>query len=171
MASEGKMIKTVIFDMDGVVIHSEYLYDLADAELLRRRDKIFEREKVISQIIGKGFAEGTQLLKDVFGLKDDISILVSERREILEGLYAAKLRFIEGFPEFHNSLVKLKVKTCIATACADNILVTVESLLGISKFFGDRIYKISDVGNKSSPIRLYFFMPQSKWVHYMTSVS
>ena len=79
--------QTVIFDMDGVVIHSEYLYDLADSELLGRRGIEFRREKVISQIIGKGFVEGTQLLKNAFGLEDDIGVLVEERREILEGLF------------------------------------------------------------------------------------
>src|SRR3989344_6776732 len=151
MTLEGKRVRTVIFDMDCVVIHSEYLYDLADTELLRRRGKIFEREKVISQIVGKEFSEGTQLLKDVFGLQDDIPILVKERREILENLYATKLQFIECFPEFHTALMKLGIATCIATASADDILITVENLLGISRFFGDNIYKISDVGNKSKP--------------------
>lgn len=149
--SSNKRFNTVIFDMDGVIIDSERLYDIADAEVLRRRNIEFNRENFVSRAMGKSFVESTRLFMEVFGVSGELESVMNERRTVLLETYASDLTFIDGFLGFYKELTRNGTLSCVATACEDKTLYAVDQKLGLTQLFGKNIYKLSDVGNKSKP--------------------
>lgn len=144
--------KAIIFDMDGVVVDSERLYDIADSEFLGRRGIPFDKDRIVPLLAGKSMIDSSALLKEMFVLEGNVFALAAERRELIQRIYGASLSFVDGFRDFHENLLPHGVKTCIATASDDILLALADRKLGLSEIFGaERIFKISDVGNKSKP--------------------
>jgi HAD superfamily hydrolase (TIGR01509 family) len=89
------MIKAVIFDMDGVMIDSEPIWEKTEKILLKRRGINYEpayREK----IVGLNQRDSALLLKETFGLPESIEELIEERISILLDLYKKELKPIPG---------------------------------------------------------------------------
>lgn len=155
--------KTIIFDMDGVVLDSERLYDIADTEFFRRRDTLFEKDRIVPLIAGKSLMDSTAMIKEMYGFDGDIFALTDERRRLVRQSYGDALEFIEGFPEFHHRVIGRGIATCIATASDDTLIALADQKLGLSKIFGEgKIFKISDVGNKSKPDPAIFLYAAEK---------
>ena len=55
---------SLIFDMDGVIIDSEVLFDNADTEFFRRYGHIYNREEIALLLTGMHLKSGTALLKE-----------------------------------------------------------------------------------------------------------
>jgi len=143
--------ETIIFDMDGVVINSEILFDKANAELFKRHNKIYNREEVASILPGMQFSAGTALLKEKYNFPDDIESLIKERQELVEAEYHTHISYITGFETFYQRAVAAGFKTCIATSSNDQLLQLAKNKLELAKKFGVNIFKSSDVGNASKP--------------------
>ena len=79
--------KAIIFDMDGVVINSEPLYELADIAFLRRKGIAYNRESIVKTLLGRSLWDTTQILKDIHGIAGDTQKLMKERLGLVEGLY------------------------------------------------------------------------------------
>ena len=79
--------KAIIFDMDGVVINSEPLYDLADVDFLRRKGITYNRESIANTLLGKSLRDTTQILKDIHSITGTTQNLMEERLDLIEGLY------------------------------------------------------------------------------------
>jgi beta-phosphoglucomutase len=142
---------TLIFDMDGVVIDSEILFDKADAEFFRRHGAIYDREEIAMLLTGMHLREGTALLKEKYNFENDVDSLTAERQSLLEQEYLTHLRYISGFEKFHTSAISIGLKTCIATSSNDYLLGLAKIKLELENKFGENIYKASDVGNVSKP--------------------
>ena len=145
------IFETIIFDMDGVVIDSEVLFDSANAELFKRHNKIYNQEEVASLLPGMHFNEGTALLKEKYNFPDNIESLIQERQKLIEAEYCAHLNYVAGFEDFYQRVIASGLKTCIATSSNDHFLQLAKDKLGLSKKFGKNIFKASDVGNASKP--------------------
>ena len=142
---------TAIFDLDGVVIDSEPLWDLADAELLRRYGLIYKSEDIKSKIVGKNFNESTGIIKSTYNIPIDLNKLIDERRSLIEVFYRTKLEFVAGFEDLHNYLLNKNYRTCIATALSEHLVDIADARLGLRKIFSDKVYHVANVGNKSKP--------------------
>ncbi|MBI4225106.1 MAG: HAD family phosphatase [Candidatus Sungbacteria bacterium] len=143
--------KVAIFDLDGVIINSEAIFDIADTEFFYRRGIHYKREEVISIVIGKGLRESTAILKKIYTLKESIEGLLEERRKILAEAYATRIDFMGGFKKFHTALIEKNIRTCIATASDNELLAIVDRKLGLSEIFRGKIFTIADVQHKSKP--------------------
>src|SRR3989344_687334 len=108
--------KVAIFDLDGVIVNSEAIFDIADTEFFLRRGIHYKREEVISIIMGKGFRKSTAILKKIYTLRENIETLIEERRKNLAEAYETGIDFMAGFKEFHAALIEQNIRTCIATA-------------------------------------------------------
>lgn len=142
---------TLIFDMDGVIIDSEVLFDNADTEFFRRHGKIYNREEVALLLTGMHLKAGTALIKEKYNLLGDVEDLVNERQGLLEAEYKLHLKYMTGFEDFFEKVKSAGLKTCIATSCNDYLLNLVNEKLALNKKFGANIFKASDVGNVSKP--------------------
>jgi HAD superfamily hydrolase (TIGR01509 family) len=144
------MIDTIIFDGEGVVIDTETIWDWGQEEFLRRRNLVYDREKIKPLLTGKSLIDGVQAMMDEYGFSGDPKELARERKEIVRGLFEHKVTFIDGFREFFDR-VSRTCKTCIASAMAEDLLKVVDDRLGLSKLFNGRIFTIADVGYRSKP--------------------
>ncbi len=89
------MIKAVIFDMDGLLINSEPLWDDVDRTLLKKRGYTLSKE-VLHQRLGIGQHATVELFKKKFKLSDDISTLLSERQETFSQMFDENPQLMEG---------------------------------------------------------------------------
>ncbi len=146
------MSDTILFDMDGVVIDSEMLYDLQAIEFLSRKGVDSERikrhrELLKPQLAGKDALAASRIIKEFYGFPDAPEELVKERLSILKEMYWQHLKFIPGFEDFIEAVKKLGFKHCISTASPMELLDIVEQKLHVSEIFSGNVFKISEVGN------------------------
>ena len=145
------MIEAILFDCDGVVLDSETIWDRCAAELLRRRGIAFDLERTKPLITGLSQRAGILLLQEQYGVEGDPDALVAERLEIIRGLFEREVRFTEGFPEFFEERVRGRYATCIATSMPEELFAVADRRLGISRFFGSRVYFPTHVGGRAKP--------------------
>ena len=87
------MIKAVIFDMDGVMIDSEPLWEKTERILLARRD-IEYSPTYRDQIVGLNQNDSGRLLINTFELEETVEDIISERVEILTAIYEEELEVV-----------------------------------------------------------------------------
>jgi beta-phosphoglucomutase len=146
-----EMIEAILFDCDGVVLDSETIWDRCETEFLRRRGIVFDLARTKPLITGLGQRAGVLLLQEQYGLAGDPDALVAERLEIIRGLFEQEVRFTPGFPEFFEAKVRGRYATCIATSMPEELFAVADRKLGISRFFGDRVYFPTHVGGRAKP--------------------
>ncbi len=144
------MIDTIIFDADGVILDSEDVWDLAHAEILKRRDRIFDREMTKPVIGGRALNEIADILKKQYDFDANTAELVDETIETVGNLIKERVKFIDGFLDFYNE-VSWNYKTCVATALNPRLLEIVDRKLDLSKLFSGNVFTIADVGYRSKP--------------------
>ncbi|MCJ7804772.1 HAD family phosphatase [Patescibacteria group bacterium] len=151
------MIDTIIFDLEGIVVDTESLWD-KDAEIfLKRRGFVYEREKSKHLITGTSLEEGVEIMKKIYGFDGDKHQLALERIAIVKELFKQEIKFIPGFEDFLDK-VKNIYKVCIATGLIKELFEIIDEKLKISNLFNDHVYSISDVkrvGKPSPDIFLY----------------
>jgi beta-phosphoglucomutase-like phosphatase (HAD superfamily) len=141
----------VIFDCDGVVLDSETIWDRCETEFLARRGIAFDIARTKPLITGLGQRDGVLLLQQQYGVVGDPDALVAERLAIIAEMFAREARYTEGFVDFFESQIRGRYATCIATSMPRELFAVADRKLGISHFFGDRIFFPSDVGGRAKP--------------------
>lgn len=108
------MVKAAIFDLDGLLIDSESIWQETDKELLKRRGIVY-RGIVRNKIRGLGQKEVMELFKREFGVAEDTDALISERRAIFYSLAKKGLKLLPGaieiIKEFHKRGYVLSIAT------------------------------------------------------------
>lgn len=144
------MIDTIIFDAEGVVIDTETLWDRSQEEFLQRRGFVYDREIVKPLLTGRSVVDGVRVMQKIYGFAGDVEKLAKERLEIVKNLFNNGLSFVDGFEDFFNR-VRVKYKTCIATAMDDELLLLTDQRLGLSDLFSGNIFPIAEVGYAAKP--------------------
>lgn len=144
------MIDTIIFDNEGVVVDTEAIWDRGQAEFLRRRGFIYDRERTKPLLTGASLEEGARALMHQYGFGGDPAELAKERMEIVFELFEKEIKFIDGFPDFFEQ-IRGRFKTCIATAMSPELLEIADKKLGLSALFQGRIFSAADVGYRTKP--------------------
>ena len=158
---ERPIFEALIFDAEGVVIDTETLWDEAQRRLLERRGIKYDRARVKPLIAGKSVGEGVAILRSEFNLSDDPKQLAEERDADVRQLIAERIDFIPGFEEFFVQ-VRGRYKTCIATSMPPDLIALADRRLDLRRLFGDRIFSIADVGNRSKPDPALFVFAAQK---------
>jgi beta-phosphoglucomutase-like phosphatase (HAD superfamily) len=94
-----KTIQAVAFDMDGLLLNTEDLYEEVGQILLQRRGKPY-REEVRQRMIGLPAPEAFGVVIEHEGLTDTWQELQKETDEIFEGILEERLRLMHGVEEF-----------------------------------------------------------------------
>lgn len=144
-------IKAIIFDAEGVVVDTEILWDKSQDVLLGRRDLKYDRDYLKPRMAGQTLLQGAQLMVDYYKLDENPSSIAQERSELIHDLFEKEMKFIHGFQKFFGGLNGSGLKTSIATAMNKTLMVKVEKRLQLQRYFGNHVYYIEDVGNKSKP--------------------
>jgi beta-phosphoglucomutase len=141
-------MKALIFDLDGVVINSEPLWDRSQVEFLGRRGISYDIG-MKHLITGKSVVEGVRIMQDHYGFGGDPEELARERKQIVGTLFANELAFVDGFLDFFKRYAAYP--SCIATALDAELVAIADRRLGLSALFHRHIYTIADVGMRSKP--------------------
>src|SRR3712207_9106599 len=112
----GSVIEAVIFDLDGVIVDSEHVWDAAREALARERGGRWH-DKAQLDMMGMSSVEWSRYMHDVIGLKDPPEEISAEVVRRLEATYREDLPFIDGAPE---AVARLAERWILAVASSSD---------------------------------------------------
>jgi HAD superfamily hydrolase (TIGR01509 family) len=129
----GSDIEAVVFDLDGVIVDSEHVWDAAREALARERGGRWH-EGAQQDMMGMSSVEWSRYMHDVIGLKDPPEEISAEVARRLEATYREELPLIDGATE---AVARLAERWPLAVASSSNrpIIDLVLVLSGLDRFF------------------------------------
>src|SRR5271168_4938495 len=79
------VIRAVVFDLDGLLFDTEFLFFRVMSDMLRERGKVFTVE-IMRAMIGRQPRESGLALKTMSGLDDEPEVLMAEAKRRFESL-------------------------------------------------------------------------------------
>lgn len=136
------MIKAVVFDMDGVMIDSEWIYKKACQNILKKYGKEATEELFQAQM-GRSMEEAQQIIVEMAGLKIEPEKIGKEYINEYLRLSEELLKPNPGLYDLINFL-KNKVSLAVASSTQQNVVEKILERFGIEKVFsaitgGDKV--------------------------------
>ena len=128
------MIKVVIFDMDGVMIDSEPLWEKTERILLARRD-IEYSPTYRDQIVGLNQNDSGKLLIETFNLVEKVDDIISERVEILTEIYKEELEVVAELIPLLDDLRDKNFKLAVASSSPLRVINFVLDMFSLHEYF------------------------------------
>lgn len=129
-----KDIKAVLFDLDGTLIDSMWMWEEIDIEYLKQFGIMLPGD-LQSAITGMSFTETAQYFKNRFGLTDTIEETKDKWNRMAWDKYANEVPLKEGTRELLEFIKKSGRKAGIATSNSRELVELVIERLGIRKYF------------------------------------
>jgi len=98
MTSDRPRIEAVAFDLDGLLVNTEELYQHVGTELLRRRGRPFEPE-LLDAMMGRPQPLSLRIMIEWHDLSDTVEALAAETKQIFSALLDTRLRTMKGAVE------------------------------------------------------------------------
>jgi HAD superfamily hydrolase (TIGR01509 family) len=126
-------LEAVIFDLDGVIVDSEHVWDAAREALARERGGRWH-EGAQRDMMGMSSVEWSRYMHDVIGLKDPPEEISAEVVRRLETTYREELPLIDGATE---AVARLAQRWPLGLASSSNreIIDLVLDLSDLDRFF------------------------------------
>jgi HAD superfamily hydrolase (TIGR01509 family) len=126
-------IEAVVFDLDGVIVDSEHVWDAAREALARERGGRWH-ENAQRDMMGMSSVEWSRYMHDVIGLEDPPEEISAEVVRRLEAIYREELPLIEGAPE---AVARFAERWPLGVASSSNrqIIDLVLELADLERFF------------------------------------
>lgn len=148
--SDSPPLSAVLFDLDGLIVNSEDVYEQADVEVLRRRGKVYEAE-LRAQMMGRPTAESLRKMIEWHALEDTVEMLDAERSLLRDQLLEASIEPMPGLLDLLHALEVARIPKAIGTsghrAYADHVL----GRLGLAKRFEFALTSDDVVNGKPAP--------------------
>ncbi len=129
----GSIIEAVIFDLDGVIVDSEHVWDAAREALARERGGRWH-QGAQRDMMGMSSVEWSRYMHDVIGLRDSPEEISAEVVRHLEATYREELPLADGATE---AVARLAERWPLGLASSSNreIIDLVLGLSGLDRFF------------------------------------
>ena len=134
-SSDRSPIRGVAFDLDGLLVNTEELYQHVGAELLARRGRTFEPD-LLDRMMGRPQQVSLQIMIDWHGLTDTIETLAGETREIFVDLLDTRLAPMPGAALLLEQMVQRGLPRGVATSSGPDFAHDVLSRVGLRDRFG-----------------------------------
>jgi HAD superfamily hydrolase (TIGR01509 family) len=132
-APEREMIEAVVFDLDGVLIQSEELWNEVRERLARERGGRYDAQAQ-RDMMGMSSPEWSRYMHEVVGLPESPDEIMAEVVALMEARYREELPLIPGAVE---AVERLAVRWPLGLASSSNrvLIDLVLELSGLNRFF------------------------------------
>lgn len=114
-AEKSRTIGAVAFDMDGLMLNTEDLYEQVGYTLMQRRGKTY-RNEVRKKMIGLPARHAFGILIEEEGLSESWQELQQEAEKIFETILPTQLATMHGLIDLLDYLDELGLRRCVATS-------------------------------------------------------
>ena len=147
------MIKGAIFDLDGTLLDSMFIWDTIGEVYLRSLD--IEPREILSETF-KTFTleESAEYYRTHYGLTLSVAEIVDGVNRMIENLYKSTVPLKKGVAEFLARLSKAGVRMCIATVTDKYLVEAALTRLKVRQYFGE-IITTAEVGCGKNDPKIY----------------
>ena len=135
--------KAVIFDLDGTLIDSMWVWNEVDRKYLDKF-QISVPDGLHEAIEGMSFTEGARYFKERFDIEDSIEEIMKEWNRMAFQVYVEEVPMKPGAYNFVKKIRKAGLKTAIATSNSTHLVETVLNVHGLLEDF-DAIVTADDI--------------------------
>ena len=128
------MIEAVIFDLDGSMVDSMWVWKSIDIEYLRKFG-ITLPEDLQASIGGRSFTETARYFKERFGLPDDLETIKADWNRMAWDKYTHEVPLKKGVRELLQYCSRQGIKMGIATSNSRELVENIVSVHHLERFF------------------------------------
>ena len=145
------MIKGAIFDLDGTLLDSMFIWDTIGEDYLRSLGKE-PHEDLKETFMTLTLEEAAEYYREHYGVALSVKEIVDGVNAMVEGIYRTKVTLKPGVAEYLSWLKENGVRMCIATVTDRYLVEETLDRLGILQYFSE-IFTCAEVGyGKDKPI-------------------
>lgn len=126
-------IEAVIFDVDGTMVDSMWMWKRIDREYLKKFD-IPLPDTLQAEIEGRSFYETALYFKERFGITDSAEQIMADWNEMAWEKYEKEVPLKSGVKEFMQLCQKRGIKMGIATSNSRELMETIERVHGLTEY-------------------------------------
>ena len=135
------VIEAVIFDLDGVLIDSETVWNSAREQLVRERGGTW-REEATREMMGMSSPEWSRYMRDSLGVEMEPEEIAAEVVRRMEALYREQLPIIDGARETVAAL-SARWRLGLASSANRRLIELVLDLAGMREHFAAAVSAVS----------------------------
>ena len=143
-------IRAAVFDLDGLLVNTEELYQHVGSELLRRRGRTFEPD-LLDAMMGRPPAVSLAIMIEWHGLADTVEALAAETSQIFSGLLDERLEPMPGAVSLVESLAARGLPRGVATSSGPAFAHDVLGRVGLRDRFAFVLTSADVVNGKPDP--------------------
>lgn len=143
-------IHAAVFDLDGLLVNTEELYQHVGSELLRRRGKTFGAD-LLDAMMGRPPAVSLAIMIEWHGLADTVETLAAETGSIFAGLLDERLEPMPGAVDLVDALAGRGLPRGVATSSGPAFAHDVLGRVGLLDRFAFVLTSADVVNGKPDP--------------------
>ena len=145
------MIKGAIFDLDGTLLDSMFIWDTSGEEYLRSLGKE-PHEDLNETFMTLTLEEAAEYYREHYGVTLSVKEIVDGINAMVEQTYRTKVTLKPGISEYLAWLKENGVRMCVATVTDRYLVEEILERLGVRHYFSE-IFTCAEVGfGKDKPI-------------------